>query len=631
MKDKHKHMKLLSIRAKRLVGTFAFIVTIIAAQFSGVQFASAASLTWTGTTNNNFSTATNWSTSAVPVTGDVVTFPAGIATATLNNDLVGVNLGGVVIAGTSNSASTTYTINTFSFATGATIVSQGTDTKLVVSGAVTSAGSLSVTTAGAATTFGSTVNTVGDLTVAGTNLFFTGAVTVGGNGTFTGASSQTGTYINLSNVLNVTGNLSLLGQNYGSGGTVTVGGNLVVNTSLYSSHIYKITGTTSIGDSASYNYSTLIVSTGSTFTGLVSVNDGQFSQDKGSTITVGSMAVKNGANVTLDGTAAFPITFGSGANAASPSLVLNNMETYSPTVYDDLKLTGAVTLLNDLSVNIKGNATGGSVSISGAVTTNGFSITKAAGSSGKLTVGGTEIQNVAATNTYNGNQPTASQSIYENETGILNGTRGNITVYTGGLLKGTGTITNQLYVYYGGMVNPGNSPGMLTILQSLYFAGGSTYQAELLNNTSYDQLQVGAQLPAGGGSAVTLGYQADLPTLQVILYPGWVINKGDTFKIIDNKATGPVVGTFAGLPEGTQLTYSGVVFSISYIGGDGNDVVLTALTAGAGAKVTAAGATVKAPNTGLGILKLANPMVLAGMGLVTATVLFVIARRKFNQ
>lgn len=624
-------MKLFSIRAKRLVGTLAFVVTIIAAQFSGVQLASAASLTWTGTTSNKFNTATNWSTGVVPVSGDVVSFPAGIAMTTLTNDLVGVNLGGIVISGGNSVTAITYTIDTLSFATGATIVSQGTDTKLTVSGAVTSAGSLSITTAGAATTFGGTVNTIGDLTVKGTNLFFTGTVSVGGNGTFTGASSQNGTYFNLSNVLNVTGNLSLLGSNYGSGGSVTVGGNLVVNTDLGSSYVYKVTGTTSLGDSLSNSNGTISVSTGSTFTGTVTVNQGQFRQDAASTITVGSMVVKNGANLTLDGTAAFPITFGSGASAANPSLVYNNLETYTPAVYDNLKITGAVTLLNDLSVSTSGNATGGSVNISGTVTTNGFAITKAAGSSGKLIVGGTEIQNVAATNTYNGNQPTTNLDIYENETGILNGTRGYIAVRTGGLLKGTGTISNQLYVYYGGTVNPGNSPGMLTVLQSLDFAGGSTYQAELLNNTSYDQLQVGAQLPATGGSAVTLGYQADLPTLQVILYPGWVINKGDTFKIIDNKSTGPVVGTFAGLPEGTQLTYSGVVFSISYIGGDGNDVVLTALTAGAGAKVTTAAGAVKAPNTGLGALKLANPVVLGGLGLVTAVVLFVIARRRFNQ
>ena len=50
---------------------------------------------------------------------------------------------------------------------------------------------------------------------------------------------------------------------------------------------------------------------------------------------------------------------------------------------------------------------------------------------------------------------------------------------------------------------------------------------------------------------------------------------GTTFTIINNDGTDPVVGTFAGKPEGSTITLSGLVFSISYVGGTGNDVVLT--------------------------------------------------------
>ena len=40
---------------------------------------------------------------------------------------------------------------------------------------------------------------------------------------------------------------------------------------------------------------------------------------------------------------------------------------------------------------------------------------------------------------------------------------------------------------------------------------------------------------------------------------------------------GAVSGTFSGLAEGATINLSGVVFTISYVGGDGNDVVLTVM------------------------------------------------------
>ncbi len=60
---------------------------------------------------------------------------------------------------------------------------------------------------------------------------------------------------------------------------------------------------------------------------------------------------------------------------------------------------------------------------------------------------------------------------------------------------------------------------------------------------------------------------------------------GTIIMIIDNNGTSdPVSGTFASLPEGAHITSSGatpVTFSVSYVGGDGNDVTLTALSVAA--------------------------------------------------
>ncbi len=57
---------------------------------------------------------------------------------------------------------------------------------------------------------------------------------------------------------------------------------------------------------------------------------------------------------------------------------------------------------------------------------------------------------------------------------------------------------------------------------------------------------------------------------------------GQTFTIIDNDGTDAVTGTFAGLPEGALLAWPGssaFYASVSYLGGTGNDVVLTLVSA----------------------------------------------------
>ena len=56
---------------------------------------------------------------------------------------------------------------------------------------------------------------------------------------------------------------------------------------------------------------------------------------------------------------------------------------------------------------------------------------------------------------------------------------------------------------------------------------------------------------------------------------GYTPTVNDTFTIIDKQSTGAVAGTFLGLPEGGTFNAGGNQFAISYVGGNGNDVVLT--------------------------------------------------------
>jgi len=78
----------------------------------------------------------------------------------------------------------------------------------------------------------------------------------------------------------------------------------------------------------------------------------------------------------------------------------------------------------------------------------------------------------------------------------------------------------------------------------------------------------------GGDSSLTA--LLNKVPLSLSLYYGFRPRAGDSFQIIT--ANRLLVGTFPGMPEGALVgcTDDNVGFYISYVGGDGNDVVLSA-------------------------------------------------------
>ncbi len=69
--------------------------------------------------------------------------------------------------------------------------------------------------------------------------------------------------------------------------------------------------------------------------------------------------------------------------------------------------------------------------------------------------------------------------------------------------------------------------------------------------------------------------QVDLTAVQLVL-TGPMPALGDGFIIVSNDGNDPVIGTFDGLPEGTMVDVNGMSKRLTYVGGDGNDVVLLA-------------------------------------------------------
>ncbi|MFF4116036.1 hypothetical protein ACFY0P_21535 [Streptomyces sp. NPDC001714] len=67
--------------------------------------------------------------------------------------------------------------------------------------------------------------------------------------------------------------------------------------------------------------------------------------------------------------------------------------------------------------------------------------------------------------------------------------------------------------------------------------------------------------------------------------------------VIDHTGKAPTTGTFDGLAEGTAVKLADTVYRLTYRGGDGNDVVLTAESAKASTKADTTGTTPTAPPT----------------------------------
>ena len=120
-----------------------------------------------------------------------------------------------------------------------------------------------------------------------------------------------------------------------------------------------------------------------------------------------------------------------------------------------------------------------------------------------------------------------------------------------------------------GTLVPGGSPGSFVANSDVILSSTNVFSVELngtVAGTGYDQLQV-----TGAGRTVTWGNA----TLDASL--GYNPAVGDELTIIDVPADATISGIFNGLAEGATLSIGGLDFQITYQGGAGNQVILTAL------------------------------------------------------
>ena len=152
--------------------------------------------------------------------------------------------------------------------------------------------------------------------------------------------------------------------------------------------------------------------------------------------------------------------------------------------------------------------------------------------------------------------------------GSLIGTGINIS---GGTLSGTGTVGAMSVGDAAVSPGDGAGTGILNVQGPADFAGN--FDDEEGQEFSTFFVQLNGPVPGTGYSQLNVAGAVDLAECGLNPSLGFTPANAEQFTII--KSTAPIVGTFDGLPEGSSVTIGNTLFTISYHGGDGDDVVLT--------------------------------------------------------
>jgi autotransporter-associated beta strand protein len=378
--------------------------------------------------------------------------------------------------------------------------------------------------------------------------------------------SQSGATLDLHGFDQTIGSLSGV-----AGSTVTLGSATlkVGMTNLQTTFAGTITGTgglTKVGTGTE----TLGGSVANTFTGQTTVMAGTLVLAK----TGNAPAVSGNVVIGTEGSSTAVLQTVNAGQVSYPTQVTIN----SPGLFDlvsgsqsvgDLNGSGNITLdssSSQLVVSVAGNLSGGITEPNGP----SGGVVKDGVSGGTLTLSGA--------NSYQG--PTVVEAGTLNVTGTLARSPIRLSPSNLGLgarLAGTGTVGDVTAT--GGTLVPGNGngPGILT-----------AHNVTLGPSTKFDVVLNGTTAGSGFSQLVITG-TINLGSSTLTATLGFTPPAGTSLALIKNTGSGAVQGTFSNLPEGQHFSIGGKPFQITYLGGAGNDVVVTATQSVNNIKVFAIG------------------------------------------
>jgi hypothetical protein len=367
-------------------------------------------------------------------------------------------------------------------------------------------------------------------------------------------------------VLDLTGGRTIqyLGDYVGSGqGTVLLGSGrlqLANNASFsFAPNLLQWTGGTidTHGFTLTNNTASYMNLSGSSNVGLSGsgslINNGSMEQTgAGYLVMTGNSSA---APTTLTNSGRYDISADSGITTSNFRQIINNTGVFS-------KLAGSGTSTVDVVSGFGGgvfNSTGavsvssGTLDIRGVTQVSGSALT--GGTWTAVAPGTLKINNgVALTSSAAAVTVDGAGASFLNIAGTLAANSGSFSLLHGKTLTENTQFTNS------GRLSIG-AGGTFTVPGYTQTSAGTL--AVQLSGAQYGQLRVtSGTVSLAGALSVTTG----LP-----------IVPGVRYVMIDNQTSSPVQGTFGNLGEGQLFASGGGIFTMSYRGGDGNDVVLTAL------------------------------------------------------
>lgn len=545
--------------ALRRLGSFiSALLLSVSSLFVFVPSTFAATVTWDGGggADRNFTTGLNWVGDIAPASGDSLVFDCTSSSKGPINDMTSATFANISFSGACTGAGFAISGNEFTL-TGGVTNSSTNASHTITNDLILTGVSQTFTNSTAGSNVGFSAGNITRTINLGTT-----ALTLTGAGDFS-------MYNNLSGsgaiTKNGTGTLTLAGASGSYSGAITISAGLL-----------EVTGASALGSAAS-----------------------------GTAVSSGA-AIKYSMAYGQDYSVAEPLSLaGSGYNE-SPTISFGLGNSVYPYVLTTI--SAAITLQSDIklagynrNVKITGDITGNY--IIGLVEGSQGTLEVASTTNGSKTSGTVTPAHKTTTVNSGDNDTNIDVDIEGNNTYVVNGIRGFASVAHGGILKGTGTV-GEVSLAAGGKIAPGLSPGCLSS-GNLTFVAGSTYDFEVGGPTActeYDQIKVTGTVTLGNG------------TLNTILFNNFKPVKGQSYMIIENDAAEAVSGTFLNLAEGATFTVGGYVLKISYVGGTGNDVVLTVQSVPA------------VPDTGFKLL-LNNPLLTLAATTTLAAAMLVMARK----
>ncbi len=240
-----------------------------------------------------------------------------------------------------------------------------------------------------------------------------------------------------------------------------------------------------------------------------------------------------------------------GTDTIQLGVTLTASQTFScsiPSAVDRLIISGGVSLG---AFTLTFNSAGGSV-----INQNGV-----ISGTGGVTSSGLGVVFIVASCTYTGpTDITAGDFVLA---GSSLASASAVTV-SGGLLQfANGASTGPVTASGGTVGCEGGGTSQIGNVTDLTLQSASTLFMAMYSASNYGQVNASGSVSLGGAT--------------LVLAWGFTSSTGNAFTIVNDTGGGAVTGTFSGLSEGATFVQNGRSYQITYLGGTGNDVVVTDL------------------------------------------------------